>query len=94
MHYSEIVAEGNLDALKVIAEEIVRRLNVRVLKAPAPGMVMVRHVDPLEKTRFAAVIGLDENLRALPEGFEWTCDNVGQYRRKGESWTPYKVWRV
>jgi phosphonate C-P lyase system protein PhnG len=52
MHYSEIVAEGSLDALKAIADEIVTRLPVRVLKAPAPGMVMVRHVDPLEKTRF------------------------------------------
>lgn len=52
MHYSEIVAEGSLDALKAIADEIAMRLSVRVLKAPAPGMVMVRHVDPLETTRF------------------------------------------
>jgi phosphonate C-P lyase system protein PhnG len=52
MHYSEIVAEGSLDALKAIADEIATRLNVRVLKAPSPGMVMVRHVDPLEKTGF------------------------------------------
>jgi 2'-5' RNA ligase len=37
---------------------------------------------------------LDENPRALPEGFEWSCDNVGLYRREGESWTPYKVWRM
>ena len=32
--------------------------------------------------------------RALPEGFEWTCDNIGLYRRDGDAWTPHQVWRM
>ena len=52
MHYSEIVAEGGLETLRQVADAILARLNVRVLKAPAPGMVMIRHIDPLLKTRF------------------------------------------
>ncbi len=31
---------------------------------------------------------------ALPEGFAWTCDNVGLFYLEGEDWMPYKVWRV
>jgi 2'-5' RNA ligase len=36
---------------------------------------------------------LDDNPQVLPKGFSWTCDNVGLYRREGEGWLPYKVWR-
>jgi phosphonate C-P lyase system protein PhnG len=52
MDYFEIVAEAPPDAVRGIAEAILSRSNVRVLKAPAPGMVMVRHTDPLENTLF------------------------------------------
>ena len=52
MDYSEIVAEASPDALQGIADVIVNRLEVRILKAPSPGMVMVRHSDPLENTLF------------------------------------------
>ena len=34
------------------------------------------------------------NPESLPKGFTWTCDNVGLFRRDGETWIPYKVWRV
>ena len=37
---------------------------------------------------------LNENPNGLPNGFSWTCDNVGLFRREGDRWTPYKVWRV
>jgi len=50
--YSEIVSEASPDALQEIADAIVNRLEVRVLKPPAPGMIMVRHSDPLENTLF------------------------------------------
>jgi len=52
MHYSQIAAEGNADALRAIAETITNRLSVRVLRSPSPGMVMVRQVDPLENITF------------------------------------------
>jgi phosphonate C-P lyase system protein PhnG len=52
MEHSEIVAEGAEEALREIAELIVNRLPVKVLKPPAPGMVMVRQVDPLENVFF------------------------------------------
>ena len=52
MEHSEIVAEGGEEALREIAELIVNRLPVKVLKPPAPGMVMVRQVDPLENVFF------------------------------------------
>ena len=52
MDYSEIVAEASPEAVRSIAEAILGRSTVRVLKAPSPGMVMVRHADPLENTRF------------------------------------------
>ena len=52
MHHSEIVAEAGPDAIREIADIIVNRLPVNVLRAPSPGMVMVRQVDPLENTTF------------------------------------------
>ena len=39
-------------ALQEIADLIVNRSDVRLLKPPSPGMVMVRHSDPLENTLF------------------------------------------
>jgi len=36
---------------------------------------------------------LNENPDRLPKGFSWTCDNVGLFRREGDTWTTYKVWR-
>ncbi len=36
----------------------------------------------------------EQSPRGLPEGFTWTCDNVGLFYLDEEDWTPYKVWRV
>jgi 2'-5' RNA ligase len=36
---------------------------------------------------------LDGNPDALPSCFEWTCDNVGLYRRQHAIWTLYREWR-
>ena len=52
LEHSEIVAEMASDAVRAIAETVANRLPVNVVKAPAPGMVMVKHVDPLEQTPF------------------------------------------
>jgi alpha-D-ribose 1-methylphosphonate 5-triphosphate synthase subunit PhnG len=48
----EVTAEGELAAVRALAEEVAGQLPVQVLKAPAPAMVMVRHTDPLENTAF------------------------------------------
>jgi len=52
MEYSEIAAEGAPEAVREIAETIVNCLPVKILKAPSPAMVMVRHVDPLQNIPF------------------------------------------
>jgi phosphonate C-P lyase system protein PhnG len=52
LDHSEIAAEGSLAALRALAEEVARSLPVRVLRVPAPAMVMVRQVDPLDNTPF------------------------------------------
>jgi phosphonate C-P lyase system protein PhnG len=52
MDYSEIVAEASTDAVRLIAESILERVEVKVIRPPSPGMVMVRHTDPLENTLF------------------------------------------
>ena len=52
MDHSQIAAEAELEALENVAAFIADRHSVRVLRAPTPGMVMVRHVDPLEGTPF------------------------------------------
>ena len=48
----EIVAEASPEAARNIAEAILGRWDVKILKFPTPGMVMVRHSDPLENTLF------------------------------------------
>jgi alpha-D-ribose 1-methylphosphonate 5-triphosphate synthase subunit PhnG len=50
--HSEIIAEADAQGVKAVAEAVLNRLPVKILKAPAPGMVMVRHVDPLERTPY------------------------------------------
>ena len=52
MAYSQIAAEGAADAIREIAETIVNRLPVRILRLPSPGMVMVKQIDPLENSLF------------------------------------------
>jgi alpha-D-ribose 1-methylphosphonate 5-triphosphate synthase subunit PhnG len=52
MDHSEIVAEASPEAVREIAELIANRLPVKVLKPPSPGMVMVRHAEPLENIFF------------------------------------------
>ncbi|HET6452589.1 MAG TPA: phosphonate C-P lyase system protein PhnG [Spirochaetia bacterium] len=46
------MAEASLPGVQRIADAILDRLDVKVLKPPTPGMVMVRQVDPLENTPF------------------------------------------
>jgi phosphonate C-P lyase system protein PhnG len=70
MHYSEIVAEAGTDAVRLIAETILNHATVKLLKPPAPGMVMVRHTDPLENTLFllgeACVTECEVEVDGLP----------------------------
>ena len=70
MDYSEIAAEGDLEAVREIAQAIVNRLPVRILKPPSPGMVMVKQIDPLENTQFllgeAYVTECEVDVEGLP----------------------------
>jgi alpha-D-ribose 1-methylphosphonate 5-triphosphate synthase subunit PhnG len=52
VHYSRVAAQGDLEDLKTIAESVVESASVRVVSPPSGGMVMVRHVDPLQHTPF------------------------------------------
>lgn len=52
MHYSQVVAEGRIEKLKDIAEKIVAVFPCRIISHPSPGMIMVKHIDPIEKTPF------------------------------------------
>ena len=52
MDHSEIAAEGSIEGVTLIAKAIERDFSVRVLKPPAPAMVMVRHAEPLENILF------------------------------------------
>jgi alpha-D-ribose 1-methylphosphonate 5-triphosphate synthase subunit PhnG len=52
MHFTEIVAEGNPGAIRAIADEVVTSHEVRVIREPSAATVMVRSVDPLQKTPF------------------------------------------
>lgn len=52
MEHAQIIAEGEISQLKMIAEFIVNNLPCKVITHPAPGMVMIKQVDPLEKDPF------------------------------------------
>jgi len=50
--------------------------------------------DDLDLDGFQAIEHyVTENPEDLPKEFTWTCDNVGLFRREGETWIPYKLWR-
>ena len=49
--------------------------------------------DDLNQEGFARIgRWIQENPRALPDGFEWKFDNVSVYRQEGDLWSPYQVW--
>lgn len=52
MDYSMVVASGRLAVLKQVAELITDRLVCKVITHPSPGMIMIKHTDPLEGTPF------------------------------------------
>ena len=50
--------------------------------------------DDLSEEGFLAIRSwLERTPGAIPTGFEWTCDNVGVFRREGDTWSAYKLWR-
>lgn len=52
MDYYKIVAEGRPERIKTAVEKIVDEFQCSVLSAPSSGMIMVKHIDPIEKTPF------------------------------------------
>ncbi len=53
MDHSQIVAEGRAQAVREMGELVAARLEVIVLRAPTPAMIMVSRVDPLQRTPFS-----------------------------------------
>ena len=52
MDYAEIVAEGEVQAVIAALEAVMNALTVKMIRAPAPAMVMVKRVDPVQRTPF------------------------------------------
>lgn len=52
MNYIYVVAEGRIEKLKEIAEKIVEKMPCKIISQPSPGMIMIKNIDPLEKTYF------------------------------------------
>jgi alpha-D-ribose 1-methylphosphonate 5-triphosphate synthase subunit PhnG len=52
MELSRIISESDISYLKEAASIVAEKLAVKVLSDPDGGMVMVRHIDPLENTPF------------------------------------------
>jgi alpha-D-ribose 1-methylphosphonate 5-triphosphate synthase subunit PhnG len=52
MNYYMIAAEGRLEKIREAAEKIVDKFRCEILSGPSSGMIMVKHLDPVEKTPF------------------------------------------
>jgi phosphonate C-P lyase system protein PhnG len=47
-----ICAEGDISQLKIIVENILVSREISVVKEPTPKLIMVKHIDPLDKNEF------------------------------------------
>lgn len=52
MDYYQIVAEGRLEKLQVIVQRIVNEFQCKIVSGPSSGMIMVKHIDPIDKNQF------------------------------------------
>lgn len=52
MEYTTVIAEGDLAKLEQAAQYVLSKLPHRVTMEPAAGLIMVKHIDPLEQTPF------------------------------------------
>jgi 2'-5' RNA ligase len=100
--YMDRDREKYLVGYRVLKDAPLAELNQRLLRCTTWRASDRLHFEPhltlafddLELDGYVKVTHwLDANPGALPEGFAWTCDNVGLYRREGDAWTAYKVWR-
>lgn len=100
--YRDGESEKYLVGYRVAKEPALLALNERLLRCTTWRASSRIHFEPHLTLAFDDLdlegfvrIGhwLNENPEGLPPGFTWTCDNVGLFRRDGETWTAYKLWR-
>jgi 2'-5' RNA ligase len=100
--YRDRDQEKFLVGYRIVKDPPLAQLNERLLRCTTWRASDRLHFEPhltlafddLDRDGFRRVADwLRENPAELPSGFEWTCDNVGLYRREGEEWAAYKVWR-
>ncbi len=100
--YRDRDQEKYLVGYRILKDAPLAELNDRLLRCATWRASDRLHFEPhltlafddLDREGFGRITRwLNENPRAIPDRFEWTCDNVGLYRREGEEWIAYKVWR-
>jgi 2'-5' RNA ligase len=100
--YQDGDREKHLVAYRIALDEPLAELNRRLLSytpwRASNRLHFLPHLtlafDDLDRDGFNRLKEwLERDAAAVPAGFEWTCDNVGLYRRESDSWTAYQVWR-
>ncbi len=99
--YRDGEKEKYLVGYRVAKEPALLALNERLLRCSTwrassriqfePHLTLA--FDDLDQDGFTRIEHwLNENPNSFPKEFSWTCDNVGLFRREGETWIPYKLW--
>ena len=100
--YRDGEKEKFLVGYRIAKEPLLMGLNERLLRCSTWRASSRVHFEPhvtlafddLDHEGFTRIDRwLHENPAGLPTAFSWTCDNVGLFRREGETWTAYKIWR-
>jgi len=101
--YSEGEARKNLVGYEIEKDRALMELNARLLRhetwRASNRLGFQPHItlafdDLTEEGAKSIREWLDQSPDALPSGFQWTCDNVGVYRRVGGLWTLHTEWRA
>jgi 2'-5' RNA ligase len=100
--YRDREKEKYLVGYRIAKEPALRALNERLLRCSMWRASSRIHFEPHLTLAFDDLdfdgferIGrwISANPDCLPKEFSWTCDNVGLFRREGDTWTAYKLWR-
>ena len=100
--YRDGEKEKYLVGYRIAKEPALLALNERLLRCSTWRASSRIHFEPhltlafddLDLDGFTRIENwLTENPNSLPNEFSWTCTNVGLFRREGDTWTAYKLWR-
>lgn len=101
--YSEGSARKQLIGYEIQKDAPLMELNARLLRyekwRASDRLVFQPHItlafdDLTEEGAQSVRVWLDQDPAALPDSFQWTCDNVGVYRRVGGLWALHTEWRA